>query len=221
MADPGGALSICLVTTFYPPYGFGGDGVYVRRLAHTLAGAGHDVTVVHSIDAFRALSSAEPTPVEPVPGVTVHGIESRWPRGAALASYLTGRPAFYAGELRAAIGAKRVDVTHFHNVSLVGGPDVLRYRQRRQAVHHARALARLPDARAVPRQSRAVRRAALPALHSQLSPPAADLALLEPARAIDEACRPVPRAEQVHDRCPPVAWVHAADAPVATVRAAR
>ena len=41
-------LRFCLLSTFYPPWSFGGDGVQVERLAHALGDAGHEVTVVHS-----------------------------------------------------------------------------------------------------------------------------------------------------------------------------
>ena len=74
----------------------------------------------------------------------------RLPRAAALAAYLTGRPAFYGHELAEVLSGGAFDVIHFHNVSLVGGPEVLRYGDGREGVHDARALARLPDARALP-----------------------------------------------------------------------
>ena len=57
VAEP---LSFCMVTTFYPPHHFGGDAIYAYRLANALARRGHDVTVVHSEDAYRALGGAEP-----------------------------------------------------------------------------------------------------------------------------------------------------------------
>src|ERR1019366_6544372 len=53
-----------------PPYSFGGDGIYVYRLAHALAEAGHQVDVIHcaldrladvfglSVDAPGAIRSA-------------------------------------------------------------------------------------------------------------------------------------------------------------------
>jgi hypothetical protein len=47
-----GSLRICMVTTFYPPFNFGGDGITVRRLVNTLAERGHHVEVVHCVDAF-------------------------------------------------------------------------------------------------------------------------------------------------------------------------
>jgi len=48
-------LRFCMVTTFYPPYSYGGDGITVQRLATALVRAGHDVTVVHDAGAYAAL----------------------------------------------------------------------------------------------------------------------------------------------------------------------
>lgn len=124
---PEGRLSFCMVTTFYPPYHFGGDAMYAYRLSNALARRGHLVTVVHSADAYRALRGSDPPPVDHPEGVTVRALERSSPRTAALASYLAGRPAFYASELAAMFRHEHFDVIHFHNVSLVGGPDVLRY----------------------------------------------------------------------------------------------
>ncbi len=118
-------LSFCMVTTFYPPSSFGGDAMYVRRLSRALARRGHEVTVVHSEDAYRTLGGTVLPPAEE-DGIRVHPLRRRFARGAALASYLTGRPAFYTRELEAILGGGRFDVVNFHNVSLVGGPDVLR-----------------------------------------------------------------------------------------------
>ena len=36
-------------TTFYPPYSFGGDAMYLYRLAHALGDAGHDIDVLSLI----------------------------------------------------------------------------------------------------------------------------------------------------------------------------
>jgi hypothetical protein len=46
-------LNFLHLTTFYPPYSFGGDAMYIYRLAHALGNAGHQVDVVHCIDALR------------------------------------------------------------------------------------------------------------------------------------------------------------------------
>src|ERR1700682_4580848 len=44
-------LRFCFITTFYPPYNFGGDGIAVQRLARALIRRGHCVTVIHDVDA--------------------------------------------------------------------------------------------------------------------------------------------------------------------------
>jgi len=41
-------LRFCMLATFYPPFGFGGDAIQVERLSLALAERGHDVTVVTS-----------------------------------------------------------------------------------------------------------------------------------------------------------------------------
>ena len=49
------ALRFCMITTFYPPENFGGDGIFIHRLSNELARAGHQVDVVHCTDSFRAM----------------------------------------------------------------------------------------------------------------------------------------------------------------------
>jgi len=115
-----------MVTTFYPPYHFGGDALYVYRLSEALAARGHRVDVVHSVDAYRLQHPAAPE-VEFAhhPNVTRHPLASRRPTLAALASHQLGRPAFYAGRMREVLEGPGFDVIHYHNVSLMGAPGVL------------------------------------------------------------------------------------------------
>ena len=47
-------LRFLFTTSFYPPYSIGGDATHVKYLAEELAREGHEVHVVHSIDAYRA-----------------------------------------------------------------------------------------------------------------------------------------------------------------------
>ena len=117
-----------MVTTFFPPYHFGGDAHFVQRLSNALARRGHRVTVIHSIDAYRVLERKQPqeeTALEP--GVEVRPVRSRLGKVSALATYLSGRPVFTAPDLDAVFAGERFDVVHFHNISLVGGPGVLAY----------------------------------------------------------------------------------------------
>ena len=121
------SLRFVMVTTFYPPYSFGGDGIYVQQLARALARRGHTVEVVHDVDAFTiGGGNPELPPAPEPPRVKVHALRSLVPRLATLATHQLGRPTFHARELRSLL-AREFDVVHFHNVSLVGGPGLLSY----------------------------------------------------------------------------------------------
>lgn len=120
-------LRVAMVTTFYPPWSFGGDGQYVRRLAHALARRGHLVDIIHDADAYRLLSGGDhPSPPAEPAGVTVHSLRSRAPMLSCLATQQLGRPVVHGQRIREIL-SHPFDVIHFHNVSLVGGPSVLSY----------------------------------------------------------------------------------------------
>ena len=118
-------LRFCMITTFYPPYNFGGDGIFVHQLSNELAQRGHQVEVIHCIDAYRLLARREPAEgYEDHPNVTVHGIESRFGLLSPLATQQTGYPVFKSHRIRQILD-RGFDVIHYHNPSLVGGPKVL------------------------------------------------------------------------------------------------
>ena len=67
------------VTTFYPPYNFGGDGIAVRRLATLLASQGHHVEVIHDVNSFQALrpaGMAADGEYQDHPAIIHHGLRS-------------------------------------------------------------------------------------------------------------------------------------------------
>lgn len=116
-----------MVTTFYPPYAFGGDAIHVQRLTHALARRGHRVDVIHDLDAYRVLTGgSDPAPAPEPEGVRIHGLRSRLPLLSTLTTQQTGHRILQRGRLRELLG-EPFDVIHFHNVSLVGGPDVLAF----------------------------------------------------------------------------------------------
>lgn len=120
------ALRFCMVTTFYPPWHFGGDAIFVGRLAGALAAAGHRVDVVHSVDAYR-LRRLRPHEADLAdhPNLTRIPLESASPRFAAGLAHQLGRPALYRRRLEEVLD-RDYDVIHFHNVSLMGAPEILR-----------------------------------------------------------------------------------------------
>ena len=86
----------CFLTTFYPPFNFGGDGLAVQRMARALAKRGHDVTVVHDADAFSVLSD-EPSPEDEAAdpfGVRVITLRTPLPFVSTILTHQIGRPAF-------------------------------------------------------------------------------------------------------------------------------
>jgi len=124
----GSGLRFALITTFYPPYHFGGDACYVRQLAHTLVKRGHEVDVIHDIDAYRLLSrNPNPDPVSEPAGLQVFGLQSRLGAVSCLATQQLGRPLFHGREIAGILRDRQHDVIHYHNISLVGGPGILGY----------------------------------------------------------------------------------------------
>ena len=115
------------LTTFYPPYSFGGDAMYIYRLAHSLAALGHEVDVVHNVDAYHLQHPAPPEiAFAEHPRVKRHELRSGWGKLGLLAIQQTGQPWAQDSALRKIFAAKKYDVIHYHNISLLG-PDVLRY----------------------------------------------------------------------------------------------
>jgi glycosyltransferase involved in cell wall biosynthesis len=121
-------LRFCFLTTFYPPYHFGGDAIGIQRFARGLVARGHEVTVVHDVDAHVMLSNAQPAGAEPeADGVATIPLRSG---AGALSSLLTqqlGRPVLNGRRIRRILDDGRFDVVNFHNISLVGGPGLLSY----------------------------------------------------------------------------------------------
>jgi len=118
-------LSFCMITTFYPPFSFGGDAIYLYRLCQELARRGHTVDVVHCADSYR-LYRPEPDPASApnLPGITLHTLRSGWGAISPLLSHQTGQPFLKADAIRRVFASRRFDVLHYHNISLFG-PGVL------------------------------------------------------------------------------------------------
>lgn len=121
-------LRFCFLTTFYPPFNFGGDGIGVQRLARGLVRGGHHVTVVHDADAYNLLHHGP----EPAPGTEPLGLEVITLRSglgglSPLLTQQTGRPVANGRRIRRILREGRFDVVNFHNLSLIGGPGLLSY----------------------------------------------------------------------------------------------
>ncbi|MCA8880219.1 MAG: glycosyltransferase family 4 protein [Rhodobacteraceae bacterium] len=120
------ALRILMFTTFYPPYSFGGDAVGVQRMARALVARGHDVTVVHGEDAYLNLGGPVPAGEGAQDGVTRIGLRHRFGLVSDLLTQQTGYPVMHGARIRSLITDGRYDIIWYNNMSLVGGPGLIR-----------------------------------------------------------------------------------------------
>ena len=118
-------LNFLHLTTFYPPYSFGGDAMYIYRLAHSLGEEGHNVDVIHCVDSYHLLHPTEPEIKFPDhPNVQTYGLRSGFKWLSPLLTQQTGRPFLKQKTIREVLNSKPYDVIHYHNISLLG-PQVL------------------------------------------------------------------------------------------------
>jgi glycosyltransferase involved in cell wall biosynthesis len=119
-------LRFCMINTFYPPYSFGGDGIFVHRLSNELGKRGHKVDVIHCVDSYRLGAGHDPVATyDDHRNVTVHGITSPLGFLSPLATQQTGYPLFKSGRIQKIL-KKGFDVIHYFNISLFG-PKILQY----------------------------------------------------------------------------------------------
>lgn len=121
----GRPLNFLHLTTFYPPYSFGGDAMYLHRLSHALGEAGHHVDIIHCIDAYLMLHQGEPEiKFDSHPNVTPHGLHTGYGWLSPLLTHQTGRSGFKRKYITNLLNSKPYDVMHYHNISLLG-PEIL------------------------------------------------------------------------------------------------
>ena len=118
-------LNFLHLTTFYPPYSFGGDAMYIYRLAHALGDEGHHVDIVHCVDSYHLLHPGEPEiAFEEHPNVTRYELRSPYGWLSPLLTQQTGRPILKSRSIQQILSSRPYDVVHFHNISLLG-PQIL------------------------------------------------------------------------------------------------
>ncbi len=121
-------LRFAFLTTFYPPHNFGGDGIGIQRLARGLVKAGHHVTVIHDVDAYNSLHQGAEPAAQPEPeGLEVIRLRSGLGAFSSLLTQQTGRPVVNGPRIARILEEGKFDVINFHNISLIGGPGILKY----------------------------------------------------------------------------------------------
>jgi len=119
------SLKILMLTTFYPPYSFGGDAVGVQRMAMALAARGHQVTIVHDEDAFLSLGGRPTSEETEIDGLTRIGLRSRVGFLSNVLTQQSGYPVIHGARIRRIVEQGCFDIIWHNNASLVGGPGLL------------------------------------------------------------------------------------------------
>src|SRR5215813_7543759 len=119
--DPmGELLKFCMITTFYPPYHFGGDAMYIYRLTNELARRGHKVDVIHCKDAYMLLRNEQSLGDFPNhSNVRTYPLDSWAGPLSPMLTQQTGVPFFKRGVIKSLLNSESYDVIHYHNMSLV------------------------------------------------------------------------------------------------------
>lgn len=109
-----------MVSTFYPPYSFGGDAMHIYRLSNELARRGHLVDVFYCQDSYLLVNGGPPTAeFEDHENVRIHPLKSRAGMLSPLLTQQTGVP-YLKSDLKKALEGNDYDVIHYNNMSLIG-----------------------------------------------------------------------------------------------------
>jgi len=107
-----------MTSTFYPPYHLGGDAVHVKYLAEELTKRGHEVHVLHSLDAYKVKRRSLPEKSE-LCGVNTHVIRTHF-NLSPYTVYALGNSSSITRKFESLVREIKPDVVHHHNISLLG-----------------------------------------------------------------------------------------------------
>lgn len=115
-------MTFLFTTSFYPPYHVGGACVHVKYLAEELARRGHEIHVMHSMDAYR-VKRGNKLPSQnkkEFNNLHLHSLESPIKKFDPLAVYTLGYSPYVNNKFLEFVKAIAPDIVHHHNISLLG-----------------------------------------------------------------------------------------------------
>ncbi len=120
-------MKFAMITTFFGKHRFGGDATYVDRLSQVLLSHGHEVDIIYSPDSFNLLRDNQPERTyAPLRSLKLHAISHPLRSIAQVLVHQSGRPMLYRQKIKDILQRNQYDVIHFHNISLIGGPELFR-----------------------------------------------------------------------------------------------
>ena len=117
-------LKILFSTSYYPPYHLGGDATHAKYLAEELANRGHEVHILHSIDAYRIKrKNFDDLKREPdKKNIFIHQIKSPLNKIDPLLVYTLGFSSYVEKQFSKVLKEVNPNIVHHHNISLLGYP---------------------------------------------------------------------------------------------------
>ena len=115
-------LHFVFTSTFYPPYHVGGDATHVEYLAEELVKRGHEVHIIHSLDAYKIKRNKQ-LPVkqtEQKKNLFINTLESPLRTLEPLITYTFGNSLWTSRKFTEVVTSIHPDVVHHHNISLLG-----------------------------------------------------------------------------------------------------
>lgn len=107
-----------MTSTFYPPYHIGGDATHIKLLAEELVKKGHEVHVMHSLDAYQIKKKEIPKKMD-YNDVYIHALHSPLNLNPYL-TYVLGNSNFTLKKFESILNKVKPDIVHHHNISLLG-----------------------------------------------------------------------------------------------------
>ncbi len=112
-------MKILMVSTFYPPYHLGGDAIHVKYLTDELVKAGHEVHVIHSLDAYDLKKKGKKQD-EKDSAEHIYRLKTELGSFSAAGSYLTGKNRSADRLVDRICSEIKPDWIHYHNISMLG-----------------------------------------------------------------------------------------------------
>lgn len=120
-------LKFLMMNSTYPPYGVGGDANYVQGLSYELVKRGHEVHVVHSIDAYNLLSKVYGLSTGKIDAkghfdrnLFIHSLTSPLRMLDPVFTYSIGKSKYYYKCYIKILKEVRPDVVHHHDITFLG-----------------------------------------------------------------------------------------------------
>jgi glycosyltransferase involved in cell wall biosynthesis len=111
-------LKFLFTTSYYPPYHLGGDAIHVKYLAEELRRYGHEIHILHSLDAYNVKRKNTPKSNKRE-DIYTYPIKTQL-NSSSYAAYMLGNSRLITKKFNLLLKEIKPDVVHHHNISLLG-----------------------------------------------------------------------------------------------------